>query len=211
MFAEEFRKKGGLWIMKPTSRCQGQGIFIVDKLSQVAPFRHKSGPQPTVPPRPPPKPKKEEVKPNTTSEVDVEEEEKEEPQGDAVPESYLIQEYISRPLLFGSKKFDLRIYCLVTNYSQLTAWLYRSGFARFTHEPYSPERIDNLESHLTNVQIQKQSENYDEVRGGKWLLSRFKAYLLSRYPPSRVDWCFTEIKDTILRSLQAVQKNILPS
>lgn len=42
MFAEEFKKKGGLWIMKPTSKCQGQGIFIVDKLSQVAPFRQKA-------------------------------------------------------------------------------------------------------------------------------------------------------------------------
>lgn len=41
MLAEEFKKRGGLWIMKPTSRCQGQGIFIVDKLSQVAPFRNK--------------------------------------------------------------------------------------------------------------------------------------------------------------------------
>jgi hypothetical protein len=27
--------------MKPTSRCQGQGIFIIDKLAQVAPFRQK--------------------------------------------------------------------------------------------------------------------------------------------------------------------------
>lgn len=41
MFAEDFRRKGGLWIMKPTSRCQGQGIFIIDKLAQVAPFRQK--------------------------------------------------------------------------------------------------------------------------------------------------------------------------
>jgi tubulin polyglutamylase TTLL9 len=42
MFAEDFKKKGGLWIMKPTSRCQGQGIFIIDKLAQVAPFRQKT-------------------------------------------------------------------------------------------------------------------------------------------------------------------------
>jgi hypothetical protein len=27
--------------MKPTSKCQGQGIFIIDKLSQVAPYRLK--------------------------------------------------------------------------------------------------------------------------------------------------------------------------
>jgi tubulin polyglutamylase TTLL9 len=62
----------------------------------------------------------------------------------AQTESYIIQQYISNPLLFGSKKFDLRIYSLCTNYSNLTAWLYRSGFARFTHEPYNNENIDNL-------------------------------------------------------------------
>lgn len=114
-------------------------------------------------------------------------------------------------MLFGSKKFDLRIYCLCTNYSQLTAWLYRSGFARFTHEPYNTEDINKLEGHLTNVEIQKHSDKYDEVRGGKWLLNNFKHYLFSRYNPKRVDWCFTEIKNIIVRSLQAVQKNILPS
>lgn len=27
--------------MKPTARCQGSGIFLVDKLSQVAPYRFK--------------------------------------------------------------------------------------------------------------------------------------------------------------------------
>lgn len=66
MFAEDFRKKGGLWIMKPTSRCQGQGIFIIDKLAQVAPFRQKvmpgqvSTPQNLKPVVPPHKLKKEE-------------------------------------------------------------------------------------------------------------------------------------------------------
>lgn len=28
--------------MKPTSRCQGEGIFIIDKLAQVAPFSKKT-------------------------------------------------------------------------------------------------------------------------------------------------------------------------
>lgn len=45
--------------MKPTSRCQGQGIFIVDKLAQVAPFRVKPTPlQQTTPPLPPKPPLK---------------------------------------------------------------------------------------------------------------------------------------------------------
>ena len=41
MFSEEFKRQGGIWIMKPVSRCQGSGIFLVDKLAQVAPFRFK--------------------------------------------------------------------------------------------------------------------------------------------------------------------------
>lgn len=61
------------------------------------------------------------------------------------------------------------------------------------------------------MEIQKHSENYDERRGGKWLIDKFKHYLLSRYDPARVDWCFTEIKNIIIRSLQSVQKCILPS
>lgn len=42
MFVEEFKKREGLWIMKPTGRCQGSGIFLVDKLSQVAPYKSKA-------------------------------------------------------------------------------------------------------------------------------------------------------------------------
>lgn len=70
MFAEDFRRKNGLWIMKPTSRCQGQGIFIIDKLAQVAPFRQKvlpsqaSTPQSLKPVLPPHKTKKEDEKKN---------------------------------------------------------------------------------------------------------------------------------------------------
>jgi hypothetical protein len=35
MFVEEFKRSGGTWIMKPIGKCQGQGIFLFNKLSQV--------------------------------------------------------------------------------------------------------------------------------------------------------------------------------
>lgn len=43
------------------------------------------------------------------------------------------------------KKFDLRVYALVTSYSPLTVYLSRTGFARFTSTRFSmnPEDISN--------------------------------------------------------------------
>lgn len=78
------------------------------------------------------------------------------------PEPYIVQRYIHNPLLIGHKKFDLRIYVLVISHSPLTIYLYRSGFGRFTHYRYESNEIKNLESHLTNVAIQKNCDNYDE-------------------------------------------------
>ena len=45
-------------------------------------------------------------------------------------EAYVISRYIDRPLLIGGKKFDLRIYVLVTNYRPLKVWLSSLGFAK---------------------------------------------------------------------------------
>ena len=73
-------------------------------------------------------------------------------------EPYIVQRYINNPLLIGGKKFDLRIYVLVINYQPLVAYLYRSGFARFTHTRYS-----NDADEITNAC--KQRIDYSVLRG----------------------------------------------
>ena len=62
--------------------------------------------------------------------------------------------------------------------------------------------------HLTNVEIQKGAENYDEQRGGKWLIDKLKLYLMSRYGVEVVDRCFYEIQRIVINSLLAVNKLI---
>jgi hypothetical protein len=47
LFVEEFKRLASsdnkiLWIMKPISKCQGKGIFIISKLNQIALWKSKT-------------------------------------------------------------------------------------------------------------------------------------------------------------------------
>jgi hypothetical protein len=43
------------------------------------------------------------------------------------PPAKIVQEYIDRPMLLDSYKFDLRVYVLVTSVMPLRAYLYEVG------------------------------------------------------------------------------------
>ncbi|KAF0852603.1 tubulin tyrosine ligase [Andalucia godoyi] len=124
------------------------------------------------------------------------------------PESYVVQKYVDRPYLVGGKKFDLRLYALVTSYSPLTVWIYRAGFARFSHHRFSMEssEMDNAYIHLTNAAIQKTSEKHDKNLGCKWNLSNLKLFMISKHGMEAVNKLFSDIQMVILLSLFAVQK-----
>jgi tubulin polyglutamylase TTLL9 len=127
--------------------------------------------------------------------------------GNPEVESYVVQRYIPNPYLVAGKKFDLRLYALVTTYAPLTVFLYRSGFARFTNIRYSadPADLGNSFMHLTNVAIQKTSDNYDKDTGQKWDVRQLKLYLMSKHGVGPVDKLFNEMQMIMLRSLLSVQ------
>ena len=128
----------------------------------------------------------------------------------AIDETYVCQRYIYNPLLLGGKKFDMRVYALVTCYNPLTAYLYRTGFCRFTSFKYSlnPEDLNNNQIHLTNVAIQKQSSTYDRQIGGKWYFRELKTYLMGRYSEEQVNNMFDGIQNIIIKCFYAVQSVI---
>ena len=82
----------------------------------------------------------------------------------------------------------MRIYALCTSYQPLTIYLYRSGFARFAHDHYDNNDLDNLcifdseiDKHLTNVAININAPTYVKRIGGKWFLDNLKNFMLSKY------------------------------
>ncbi len=173
LFVEEFRRNPNTaWIMKPTGRSQGKGIFIINKLAQIKKWSSTS---------------------KSAQQV--------------AKESYVISRYINDPLLVGGKKFDLRIYVLLTSYRPLRVYQYAHGFARFCNAKYTNDLddLDNPFIHLTNVAIQKHNEDYNSRHGGKWHVRYLRLYLESIYGIERSNKLFGDIDQLIIHSLKSVQ------
>ncbi|PHJ25314.1 tubulin-tyrosine ligase family protein [Cystoisospora suis] len=60
--------------------------------------------------------------------------------------------------------------------------------------------------HLTNVAIQRHSDQYDEESGGKWLLRNVKQFLITKYGEDRVNELMLQIQQLMLKPLIAVAK-----
>ncbi|KAH7817177.1 putative tubulin polyglutamylase TTLL1 [Monocercomonoides exilis] len=175
LFFDEYRKRPrSTWIVKPSSLSQGQGIFLVNRLSQARRWANSK-----------------------TFLL---------PSGQK--ESFVLSRYIDNPLLVGGRKFDLRIYVLVVSYNPLRCYIHKDGFCRFCSVKYSKDAssLTNLEMHLTNVAIQKRSEDYNSRNGGKWPLSCLKLYLDATRGEEETNRLFVEMEFVIVQALRSVQK-----
>ncbi|XP_007454001.1 PREDICTED: probable tubulin polyglutamylase TTLL1 isoform X3 [Lipotes vexillifer] len=128
-------------------------------------------------------------------------------------EAYVISLYINNPLLIGGRKFDLRLYVLVSTYRPLRCYMYKLGFCRFCTVKYTPStsELDNMFVHLTNVAIQKHGEDYNHIHGGKWTVHNLRLYLESTRGKEVTSRLFDEIHWIIVQSLKAVAVNASPS
>lgn len=121
-------------------------------------------------------------------------------------DTYVIARYIDNPLLIGGKKFDLRLYVLVTSFRPLKCFMYQLGFCRFCTVKYnaSVTELDNMFVHLTNVSIQKHGDDYNAVHGGKWTIQNLRVFLESTRGKEVADKLFDEINWLTVHSLKAV-------
>lgn len=122
---------------------------------------------------------------------------------------YVISRYIEKPLLIGGKKFDLRLYVLVTSYRPLKVYLYAHGFARFCNAKYTQQELKNPFIHLTNVAIQKHNEDYNSNHGGKWNIQHVRLFIETTWGYEAAQKLFDDIDDIIIQSLKACQNAII--
>jgi hypothetical protein len=82
---------------------------------------------------------------------------------------YVIQKYIESPLLIDGRKFDIRVWVLVTQ--KLSLFFYKEGYVRTSSEVFSLEdsTLNNRFVHLTNNAVQKESLFYSKFESGNQL------------------------------------------
>jgi len=72
--------------------------------------------------------------------------------------TFIIQKYIEKPLLYKSRKFDIRHYLLIGCFNGIfKAYWYPEGYIRTSSSTFSLKRGTNLLVHLTNDAVQKRS------------------------------------------------------
>eukprot|EP00903_Cladosiphon_okamuranus_P005924 g5855.t1 len=177
LFVEEFKETGGIWVMKPSGAAEGRGIFLFTKLSAVQAW----------------------AKPHLARRM-----KRHDP---AKPASYVVQRYISNPYLVGGKKFDLRLYVLVTSFQPLTVYVYRDGFAKFSSTRFStdPAHLQNGLMHLTNHAVQRRGA----AVGKKWALKKFKLHVAMRHGRKAMDKLFWDIQALVVRTVRAVDRLVI--
>ena len=88
-----------------------------------------------------------------------------------------VQEYLTDVLLVDRRKFDMRIYVLITSIDPFVAYMYDEGVVRFAADRYSQPTMHNrhdLSMHLTNYAVNRKSRRSVRI---KETLSELLEYL----------------------------------
>ena len=130
-----------MWIVKPPNSNQGQGIKVFSSLSKIKKFVNVQ---------------KNDDNGNNGQPKDI---------GD----EWVVQKYLERPLLFWGRKFDIRVWVLVT--STFDIFTYKQGYLRTSSSTFSIDKNNESSSfvHLTNYCMQKHSSSVGKYEDGNTL------------------------------------------
>ena len=125
--------------------------------------------------------------------------------------TFVIQKYIEKPLLLKGRKFDIRVWCLVTH--NMDIYFFKEGYLRTSSEEFNLGDTDNYFIHLTNNAVQKYSSNYGQFENGNQLsFPWFQKYIEENYPGVEFKTnVVNKIKELMYTSMCAVRKKLNPN
>ena len=93
--------------------------------------------------------------------------------------THIIQKYIDNPLLIHRRKFDFRVFALVTSINKtLKGYFYEDGYIRTSSREFDLTDLSDKFIHLTNDAIQKHAEDFGKFEtGNKMSYGDFQRYL----------------------------------
>ena len=129
--------------------------------------------------------------------------------------NFIISKYLNKPHLIKGRKYDLRLYILVTGFSPLRIYLNKEGLVRISANKYTlnKESLEDKFIHLTNTAINKESKKYiypkniNDEKANKWNLNTYRKYLKEQ----NIDYnlIFEQIKDIVIKTIISGQKKLV--
>lgn len=123
---------------------------------------------------------------------------------------WVVQKYIEKPLLYHGRKFDIRMWAVITWKGEL--FYYKHGYIRTSSDTYSTDSKLNY-VHLTNNCLQKYGEKYEAFEKGNTLsFEAAEKYITEQHPEFKFDTCIVpRMKDLMIDSFLAVKNELNPS
>jgi len=107
--------------------------------------------------------------------------------------------------MLKERKFDLRLYLVITSITPLRLYLYKEGLVRFATEKYNLNRegLNNKYIHLTNYAVNQHNPNQNKTGAEKpetkWTLATLWKYLQNKGVDTEAIW--TEIQDIAVKTI----------
>ncbi|KAL4503006.1 hypothetical protein ABPG72_014235 [Tetrahymena utriculariae] len=157
--SENLLSNFNIWVLKPVNMNRGNGITIVQSLKEInsaisVGFKQQSHATSDLQPS-------QKLYFNSSVPASPARKNKSKP----LFFQFILQKYIERPLLFHGRKFDIRIWVLVTYTGKFQYYQSKEGWLRTSGYRYDLKTI-NKYIHLTNNAIQKNSEQYGQFENG---------------------------------------------
>ena len=128
---------------------------------------------------------------------------------------FLITKFITNFDLIDNKKYDLRLYALITGLKPLRLYFYKKGLVRKAVSVFNISKvgIHNRYMYLTNTGVNMKNKEYiypsnsNDANANIWNLDTYRYYLKSKNVDFNV--IFEKIKDITIKSVISFQKKLL--